>query len=150
VSVKELLNPWSAWERFTPQLSVVKGLILTRLGAPAILCQGGALSELNGRSSDGEFDSGVPDSGVGSTPEETTGPSHAESVLEEELATFEDNLLDLLGRARGKYALVKGAEIVATFTAKSDAIAAGYEIYGNVPFLVNQVIYIADPLMFFS
>jgi hypothetical protein len=70
--------------------------------------------------------------------------------LEQELETFERNRSALLGTAKGKFALVKGAQVVDTFESQQDAIKRGYDLYGNVPFLVKQVLEFDVPLNFTS
>ncbi len=40
----------------------------------------------------------------------------------------------------GKFVLIHGADVLAADETKHDAIAAGYETFGNVPFLVKQVV----------
>jgi hypothetical protein len=70
--------------------------------------------------------------------------------LEQEVDTFERNRSALLGTARGKFALVKGGDVVDTFESQQDAIKRGYELYGNAPFLVKQVLEFDMPLNFTS
>jgi len=71
-------------------------------------------------------------------------------MLEKELETYERNRAQLVGKAKGKYALVKESEIVSVFDSESDAIRAGYERFGNVPFLVKQIVEIETPENFTS
>ncbi len=59
--------------------------------------------------------------------------------LKQELATFEKNRSKLLGSFKGRYALVKNDDVVGTFETQQDAIDAGYEKFGNVPFLVKLI-----------
>lgn len=73
-----------------------------------------------------------------------------EKTLEKELKCFNDNLPKLLSTARNKYVLVHGDEIVETFESKEDAIKAGYERVGIVPFLVKQVKELEDTYNFTS
>jgi len=70
--------------------------------------------------------------------------------LDEELRVFEARRADLLGRARGQYALVKGDRVVDTFVSLEDALKHGYAEFGNQPFLVKQVIETDVPLEFAS
>jgi len=63
-----------------------------------------------------------------------------ENPLAPELEIFDAHRTELLAAAAGKFALVHGSEIAGTFEAERDAIAAGYRRYGNVPFLVKQVL----------
>jgi len=73
-----------------------------------------------------------------------------EPQLAQELATFEAHRDELLGSAANKYVLIKNDEIVGTYEAESDAIAQGYRQFGNVPFLVKQVLPTDRPLNFVS
>ncbi|MBI4501536.1 MAG: hypothetical protein HY700_10275 [Gemmatimonadetes bacterium] len=71
-------------------------------------------------------------------------------VLEEELQTYEDNREKLLGSSKGKFVLIKGAEVVGVFDSQLDAIGQGYEKFGNVPFLVKQILEVETPQNFTS
>jgi hypothetical protein len=62
-----------------------------------------------------------------------------EFPLARELDTFEEHRQELMGRAAGKYALVRGDQVAAEFDTEGDAIAEGYRRFGNVPFLVKQI-----------
>lgn len=70
--------------------------------------------------------------------------------LEQELETFEHKRSELLGIAKGKYALVKGDSVVDVFEGIQDALKRGYELYGNAPFLVKQVLEFDLPANFTS
>lgn len=59
-------------------------------------------------------------------------------ALEKELATYHEKLPELKAE-EGKFVLVHGDEVVATFAAAEDAIKAGYEKFGLKPFLVKQI-----------
>jgi hypothetical protein len=72
------------------------------------------------------------------------------SLLETELAYFERHRSELLARAKGKFALVKGERLIDTFDSQVDAIRAGYRDFGNEPFLVKQVVAVEVPLNFTS
>ena len=72
------------------------------------------------------------------------------AILDHELETFELHREELLGSAEGKYVLIQGAEIAGVFESKPDAIAQGYQKYGNAPFLVRQVLKIETPQNFVS
>ena len=61
-------------------------------------------------------------------------------VLATELETFAANKAELLATARGKYALVHGTDVQGTYETEGDAISQGYRLYGNVPFLVKQIV----------
>jgi len=71
-------------------------------------------------------------------------------ALAEELATYEKHRLELLDRAKGKWVLIHGKEVAGTFDTQSDAIREGYRRYGNVPFLVKEVVEVERPQHFVS
>jgi len=71
-------------------------------------------------------------------------------VLSRELKTYEENFVSLLGAHEGKFVLIHGEKIVGTFDSQMDAIACGYREFGNVPFLVKQVLKFDVPLSFVS
>lgn len=60
-------------------------------------------------------------------------------VLDKELKLFEKKRGELIKRAKGKYALVYEDEIVGTYNRLEDSFAAGYDKFGNVPFLVKEI-----------
>lgn len=64
----------------------------------------------------------------------------SEDLLRTELETFESERRRLLGEAPGKYALITGAQVLGTYADRFEAIRAGYEALGNVPFLVKQIL----------
>ena len=72
------------------------------------------------------------------------------TVLEKELEFFEENRAKLLGKAKGEYALIHGEELIGTFVSKEDAINAGYEKFGNAPFLVKLIAEVDEVLNFTS
>ena len=57
---------------------------------------------------------------------------------------------ELVGQSRGKYVLIKDDRIVGVFDSEMDAAHQGYERFGNVPFLVKQVVEVEVPLDFTS
>jgi len=59
-------------------------------------------------------------------------------ALEKELETYKAKLPELKG-SEGKFVLIKGAELVDTFTSYEDAIKEGYARFHLEPFLVKQV-----------
>jgi len=73
-----------------------------------------------------------------------------EALLREELETYQANKTDLIGKSKGKFVLVKDDEIIDVFDTKVDAIRQGYERFGNVPFLVKQVLEVETPQNFIS
>ena len=70
--------------------------------------------------------------------------------LQTELKTYERHRDELLGKSEGKYVLVHGTEIKGVFDSKQDAIKQGYERFGNVPFLVKQILKVEIPHNFVS
>ena len=72
------------------------------------------------------------------------------AVLDRELQTYDAHREELLGQATGKFALVHGDEVVGVFDAKPDAIATGYQRFGNTPFLVKQIVAVETPQNFVS
>jgi hypothetical protein len=71
-------------------------------------------------------------------------------ILEQELATYEANKPALLGTAEGRWVLIHDGEVAGTFWSRQDAITEGYRVFGNVPFLVRQVVAIEVPENFVS
>lgn len=71
-------------------------------------------------------------------------------LLEGELKTYERQRDSLLGSAEGKFVLIHGNEVVGVYDSKMDAIAQGYQRFGNVPFLVKHILKIETPLNFVS
>jgi len=71
-------------------------------------------------------------------------------ILQTELEVFERLRLSLLDRAAGKYALVKGSDLVDTYGSESEAIREGYRRFGNEPFLVKHIVVADVPMNFTS
>lgn len=71
-------------------------------------------------------------------------------VLDTELKTYEQHRDQLLGRAEGKYVLIRNEQVIGVYESKMDAIAQGYQKFGNVPFLVKQVVKVEAPQNFIS
>jgi hypothetical protein len=71
-------------------------------------------------------------------------------VLDVELMTYEQNRDQLLGTAEGKFVLIQNSQIVGIYDSKMDAIAIGYQQFGNVPFLVKQIVKVEAPQNFTS
>jgi hypothetical protein len=71
-------------------------------------------------------------------------------LLETELTTYETNRDELIGKADGKYVLIKGEKIAGIFDTESDATRFGYNEFGNVPFLVKQIVLVEVPVYFTS
>ena len=74
----------------------------------------------------------------------------AASELESELRYFEAHRAELVEQARGKHALVKNDALIGIFDDKTQAIRAGYEKFGNEPFLVKEISEVDLPLNFAS
>jgi hypothetical protein len=72
------------------------------------------------------------------------------SVLQTELETYDRRREELLGMALGKWVLIKGDELSGVFDTQDDAVSAGYRTFGNVPFLVKQVVPFDNPTFFLS
>ncbi len=73
-----------------------------------------------------------------------------EKLLEKELQTYETHKDELIGKAKGKFALIKDDQVIDVFDTKIDAIRQGYERFGNVPFLVKQIVEFDVPQNFTS
>ena len=71
-------------------------------------------------------------------------------MLTTELETFAAKKNELLATASGKYALIHGTELAGTFDTENDAINEGYQRWGNVPFLVKQIVEVEQAANFVS
>ena len=71
-------------------------------------------------------------------------------ILDTELKTYEKNRDQLLGAAEGKFVLIQNNQVVGIYDSKMDAIAMGYQQFGNVPFLVKQIVKVETPQNFTS
>ncbi len=70
--------------------------------------------------------------------------------LQTALDVFERLRLSLLDRAAGKYALVKGSDLVDVFGTEAEAIRDGYRRFGNEAFLVKHIVEADVPMLFAS
>ncbi len=70
--------------------------------------------------------------------------------LDREVEYFEATRDQLLGKAKGKFALIKGETLIDIFENQIDAIKVGYEKFGNEPFLVKQILEVDTPQNFTS
>jgi hypothetical protein len=70
--------------------------------------------------------------------------------LKLEASFFEQHREELVERANGKFALVKGESLVGIFDSQIEAIRAGYQRFGNEAFLVKHVVRVEIPLNFTS
>ena len=68
-----------------------------------------------------------------------SAPDKAEDLLKEERQFFEANRAALLKEHRGKFALIKGSELIGTFDTDENAYAEGIQRFGNVAFLIRRV-----------
>lgn len=71
-------------------------------------------------------------------------------LLASELDTYKRHRDELLGKHEGKYVLVYRDQVIGVFDSKRDAIVQGYERFGNVPFLVKQIVKVETPQDFVS
>jgi hypothetical protein len=70
------------------------------------------------------------------------------ATLDAELRTYRSHLDELIGRAKGKYVLIKGELVIDVFENQTDAITKGFKQFGNNPFLVKRVTDVEVPLNF--
>ncbi len=75
---------------------------------------------------------------------------HKKSVLEVEISVYEKSKEELLKQDEGKYVVIKGESILDVYDDEPRAIQAGYEEYGNVPFLVKRIALFDTPANFVS
>ena len=61
-------------------------------------------------------------------------------ALETESEFFEQHRAEWLGGYEGKFALIRGQELAGVFDTPEAAYEAGIEKWGNVPFLVKQIL----------
>lgn len=71
-------------------------------------------------------------------------------ILDLELKTYEMHREELISKSLGKFALIKDDQVVTVFDTKLDAIRHGYDRFGNVPFLVKEIVEVEIPLNFTS
>jgi hypothetical protein len=65
-------------------------------------------------------------------------------MLEEELTYYEEHRQELLAADAGQFALIKGGELIGTFSTLQLAYSHGIERFGNTPLLIRQILP-ADP-----
>ena len=68
--------------------------------------------------------------------------------LREEIQTYFEKKDSLMPENVGKYVLIKGKKIEGIFESQEDTTKQGYERFGNVPFLVKQLVPFEPPLNF--
>jgi len=66
--------------------------------------------------------------------------TYSQGPLQAEIETFEKLLPELLETDLGRWALIHDTEFRGAFDTENDAISDGYRTYGNVPFLVRQIL----------
>ncbi len=71
-------------------------------------------------------------------------------ILDTELKTYEQNRDQLLGTAEGKFVVIHNSQVIGLYDSKMDAIVVGYQQFGNVPFLVKQVVKVETSPTFMS
>ena len=71
-------------------------------------------------------------------------------MLEKELDTYEKNKETLVGSSEGKFVLIRGDKVGGVYDSKPDAINEGYRQFGNVPFLVKQILKVENRHNFVS
>lgn len=71
-------------------------------------------------------------------------------MLKKELQTYEAQKSELIGKSQGKFVLVKDDQVIDVFDTRIDAIRQCYERFGNVPFLVKQIVEVETPQNFTS
>lgn len=71
-------------------------------------------------------------------------------VLATELKVYDAQKGALLAEHEGQFVLIHDRDIIGTYVAEDDALAEGYNRFGNVPFLVKRVDRIETPLNFVS
>lgn len=59
--------------------------------------------------------------------------------LKEELEYFISVKEELLKHYKGQFALIKGKELIGTYTTWEEAFNGGVKQLGNVPFLIKQI-----------
>ena len=69
-------------------------------------------------------------------------------MLEKETKYYEMKLPELVQTNVGKFALIKGEQLIGTYDALNDALKSGYEKFKDKPFLVKQIVPAQQPLNF--
>jgi len=73
-----------------------------------------------------------------------------EHELAQELETYEKERERLLASAENEFVLIKGEKVVGTYSSREDAIAEGYKLFGNTPFLTKRILKVESPHNFVS
>ena len=72
-------------------------------------------------------------------PEESAQSRDRRMPLDDEYNYYSSMKADLVRHNEGKFALIKGGELIGTFDTDQDAYKVGLERFGNVPFLIVRV-----------
>lgn len=64
----------------------------------------------------------------------------AKAVLETEVAYFERHRKEWLKHHEGKFALIRGEFLESTYDSEGNAYEAGVALWGNVPFLIKEIL----------
>ncbi len=72
------------------------------------------------------------------------------TILDTELCTYAEHRDELIRSAEGQFVLIHGCHVAGVFITEGDAIEAGYQRFGNVPFLVKQIVQFEQPTTFAS
>lgn len=62
-----------------------------------------------------------------------------EPVLKTEMMFYARKRAELLPHHAGQFALIRGEELLGTFTTEVEAYEAGLRIIGNKPFLIQEI-----------
>jgi hypothetical protein len=65
-------------------------------------------------------------------------------MLEREIEYYEKHRHEFLAVSPGRFALIKGAELIGAFPTLQEAYHRGIERFGNIPILIRQILP-ADP-----
>ncbi len=71
-------------------------------------------------------------------------------ALEREYNVFKEHRSELLTKGEGKFALIKGNVIVDVFASYEDALKEGLAKFGNVPFLIKEILREEDVNFFYT
>ena len=61
-------------------------------------------------------------------------------LISQELKTFKTNRIHLLKKAEGKFVLIRKDKIIDIYDSEDEGINAGFQQFGNVPFLVKEIL----------
>ena len=69
-------------------------------------------------------------------------------LLKKEIEVYESQKAELLDKSKGKFVLIKDDKVIDIFDTEIDAIRQGYKRFGNVLFLVKQIVELEIPQNF--